>query len=394
MDQVASGVAQGLISFAIVRKSQGKNASLKEKMRLVLIISSLAAGGAQRVMSLLANHWTQAGCHVCVLAFSGPGAEPFFPLDSQVEYVPLGIEWKSSNLIEGIHNNIRRIIHLRRAIRASAPQVVISFMDQENVLTVLATRALGVPVIISVRVDPIASPTGGIWSFLRNRVYPFATRIVVQTLRVRQSFSQKLQDKVAIIPNPVLSPPPVTCPRLLASTHSILAIGRMTEQKGFDLLIRAFARLALRYPDWRLTILGDGPLRQEIECLRNELGLTEVVGLPGEVRNIDDYFSQADLFVLSSRYEGFPNALCEAMARGLAVVAADCRTGPREVIEHGVNGLLATAGDVDSLAECMDRLMSNEADRKKFGSNASQIKDLYNCQKIIKMWESLIEELV
>jgi glycosyltransferase involved in cell wall biosynthesis len=310
-----------------------------------------------------------------------------------VQYVRLGIEGESSSLIEGIYNNIRRIIHLRRAIRASAAHVVISFMDQENILTVLATRALGVPVIVSVRVDPLSSPTGGIWSFLRNLVYPFANRIVVQTSRVKQSFPQKLQDKLAIIPNPVFPPPQETYPRLPASTYSMIAIGRLTEQKGFDLLIRAFSELSPRYPDWRLTILGDGPLRPELERLRDNLGLLGLVEFPGEVKHIHQYLEQADVFVLSSRYEGFPNSLCEAMAYGLAVVATDCQSGPGEIIEDGINGLLAIPNDVHSLASCMNRLMSNEIERKRLGNNASRITERFESGKVLEMWESLAKEV-
>jgi GalNAc-alpha-(1->4)-GalNAc-alpha-(1->3)-diNAcBac-PP-undecaprenol alpha-1,4-N-acetyl-D-galactosaminyltransferase len=363
-------------------------------VNVTFVVSSLAAGGAQRVMSLLANHWAQAGYRVTILAFSRSGVEPFFPLDSHVQYVPIGIEGESSNLLKGISNNLRRITHLRRAIRVSTPQVVISFMDQENVLTVLATRRLGVPVIVSVRVDPLTSTMGGVWRFLRNRVYPFANRIVVQTCRVRESFPQKLQDKVVIIPNPVLSPPPVTCPRLPASTHSMIAIGRLTEQKGFDLLIAAFSELSPRHPDWRLTILGDGPLRPELERLRDQLGLTGLIDFPGEVKQIHQYLEQADVFVLSSRYEGFPNSLCEAMACGLAVVATDCRSGPGEIIEDGINGLLAIPDNVHSLASCMDRLMSNEVERIRLGNNASRITERFGSGKVFEMWESLAKEVI
>ena len=363
-------------------------------MNVVFVISSLAAGGAQKVVSLLANHWAKTGSLVTILVFSGPGEVPFFPLDPYVRYIPLGLHRESSNHVEGAWNNIRRILCLRDTVRDLAPKVVIAFMDQENVLTTLATRGLKVPVIVSVRVDPLLSPMGTIWRLLRDQVYPLTDRIVVPTHRIGAAFSPKIQQKVIVIPNPIFLPPAVTCPRQSGPIYTMIAIGRLTSQKGFDLLMRAFARLTERYPDWRLTILGEGPLRAELERLRVELGLTEAVNLPGEVKSVDKYLVQADLFVLSSRYEGFPNALCEAMARGLAVVAADCRTGPREVIEHDVNGLLATAGDVDCLVDCMDRLMANEAERKRLGANASQIVEQFHPQRIIGMWDSLLSEVV
>jgi glycosyltransferase involved in cell wall biosynthesis len=174
----------------------------------------------------------------------------------------------------------------------------------------------------------------------------------------------------------------------------MLAIGRLTEQKGFDVLIHAFSELFPRYPDWRLTILGDGPLRPDLERLRDNLGLVGLVEFPGEVKHIHQYLQYVDVFVLSSRYEGFPNSLCEAMACGLAVVATDCQSGPGEIIEDGINGLLAVPNDVHSLASCMDRLMSNEVERKRLGNNASRITERFEPGKILEMWESLVKEVV
>lgn len=362
-------------------------------MNVTFVISSLAAGGAQKVLSFLANHWAKSGWHVTILVFSGPGEVPFFPLDPSVRYVPLALDGESSNLIEGAWNNVRRILRLRYTIREHAPKVVIAFMDQENILTTLAMQGLAVPVIVSVRIDPMLSPMGTLWRFMRAQVYPLTDYVVVPISRIGAAFSSRIQRKVTVIPNPVF-PPGETEPRQASATRTIIAVGRLTRQKGFDVLMHAFARLTDRYPDWRLNILGDGPLRAELEGLRVELNLTEVVKLQGESKNIHNYLAQADLFVLSSRYEGFPNALCEAMASGLAVVATDCRTGPGEIIEDGVNGLLASPDDVVSLAGCMDRLMSGDVERKRLGANARNISERFHPQKIAEMWDSLISHVV
>jgi glycosyltransferase involved in cell wall biosynthesis len=362
-------------------------------MNVIFVISSLAAGGAQKVLSFLANHWAQRGWHVTILAFSGTSDVPFFPLDPSVRYVPLGLVGESSNIVEGAWNNVRRILRLRDAIRHHAPKVVIAFMDQENMLTTLAVQGLAVPVIVSVRIDPMLSPMGALWGLLRDQVYPLTDHVVVPTSRIGEAFSSRIQRKVTVIPNPVF-PPDVIYPRQASITRTIIAVGRLTRQKGFDVLMHAFARLTDRYPDWRLNILGDGPLRAELERLRVELNLTELVKLQGESKNIHNHLAQADLFVLSSRYEGFPNALCEAMASGLAVVATDCRTGPREIIEDRVNGLLATPDDIASLAECMDRLMSDDVERKRLGASAKSISERFHPLKIAEMWDSLIRHVV
>lgn len=363
-------------------------------MNVTFVISSLAAGGAQKVLSVLANHWACKSGGVTLVTLNSPEEAPFFPLDARVHKVPLALAMPSSHVIQGGWNNIKRVLRLRRAIRASAPNVIVSFMDTPNVLTLIATRGLKLPVVISERVDPVVSPTNAIWALLRNVTYRLADRIVVQTERMGASFPKKIRKKIAVIPNPVL-PPPTSGPSALPNkTPSIIAIGRLSRQKGFDLLLQAFVRLRERHPSWRLTILGEGPLRKELEGVRHELGLQDCVNFQGEIANPYRFLETADLFVLPSRYEGFPNALCEAMACGLACVAADCRTGPREIIDHEVNGLLFPPDDVDSLVERMDFLMSNPGERTRLGVNASRIASRFELGKIITMWDSLLNEVM
>jgi glycosyltransferase involved in cell wall biosynthesis len=146
-------------------------------------------------------------------------------------------------------------------------------------------------------------------------------------------------------------------------------MGRLHPQKGFDLLLEAFSRIKDQYPDWSLTILGDGPLREQIESLRDELGLKGRVHLPGAVKNPHQVLKQAELFVLSSRREGFSLALLDAMSYGLPVVAFDCRSGPREIIRDGVDGVLVPPEDVGAMAEALGRLMSDESERNRLAFN-------------------------
>lgn len=363
-------------------------------MRLVFVISTLAAGGAQKVLCELANGWGKAGWDVTVVTFSGEEDAPFFTMHPQVSLVRLGVAGEARNVWQGVKNNWRRVVVLRSVVRRLMPDVVISFMTQENILSLLSTRGLGIPVVISERVDPVLSPLGIVWQALRRATYLLADRIVFQTERMKSAFSDRIQSRSEVIPNAITIPPSYQRSASRGLIRSIVGMGRLTHQKGFDLLIRAFASLTLRYPDWRLRILGDGPLRGELEELSRLLGIEQRVDLSGNTRDPYAVFKTADLFVLPSRFEGFPNALCEAMACGVPVVAADCRTGPREVVEHGTNGLLAKPDDPESLAVCMERLMSNEEERKRMGAHAASILQRFSLERIVEKWETLLLNVV
>jgi GalNAc-alpha-(1->4)-GalNAc-alpha-(1->3)-diNAcBac-PP-undecaprenol alpha-1,4-N-acetyl-D-galactosaminyltransferase len=227
------------------------------KMRCTLIIHSLTSGGAQRVISMMANYWAVKGWEINLLTFDGITEPPFYDIDSQISHIPLGIAGSSPNPIIGLWNNLTRIQKLRTAIINSKPNVVISFMHQTNEIVLLATRCLNLPVIVSERNDPARRTMSNSWTKLRQFTYPFADRIVVQTKRAGDYFSYKLQERICIIPNPVLLPPTEKkYSGQLLGERSLIAIGRLVPQKGFDLLLEALAKLQNLYPEWTLTIFA------------------------------------------------------------------------------------------------------------------------------------------
>jgi glycosyltransferase involved in cell wall biosynthesis len=354
-------------------------------MRLTLVISSLQGGGAERVMTNMANYWAAKQLKVTLLTFDDGAIPPFYKLDSRVRHIPLAVARQSETVATALRNIVNRVWALRRAIRDSQPDAVISFMDKTNVTTLLATRGSNVPVIVSERIDPGMQPLGKFWERLRRVTYALADLIIVQSEAALKFFPTSLQTRAQVIPNPVLPPPGYRSSKAV-NDSSIISVGRLDHQKGFDLLLRAFARVRDRHNEWTLTILGEGPKRRELESLRNELGLDQCAFLPGRVEDVYQQLAQADLFVMSSRYEGFPNALCEALSCGLPSISTDCPSGPREIINDGINGLLVANEDVDALAEAMDRLIESEVERNLLAKRAPEVTIRFGIEKVMEVW--------
>jgi len=367
--------------------------SLTSKGRITFVIHQISAGGAERILTLLASELCKKGWSVTLLTFDNGSELPFFKLHPDIQHWPLSLMRDQGSWLKAIKVHFLRPWVLRRAIRRSRPDAVISFIDLMNILTLVATIGLKTPVIISERGNPAFAIMGQFWCLLRQRVYKRSACLVLQTHAVRSFFSSSIPKSV--IPNPVLTPD-YSGPILRSETNSktLMAMGRLCDDKGFDLLLRAFAPLSKKLPDWVLEIWGEGVLRKTLENLRDELGLRERVQFPGLTKEHYKTMSQADIFVLSSRTEGFPNVLGEAMACGLPVVSFDCPSGPSEMIQDGVNGLLVPPKNILELSSSLERLMTSAELRKSLGEQARKITESYSLDKVVQSWEELIGEVV
>jgi glycosyltransferase involved in cell wall biosynthesis len=363
--------------------------------RLTLVIPSLRSGGAERVMAVLADHWAASGRTVTLLTFTPPDEAPFFPVDLRVQHVRLDLDRPSRSIIDGIGANLRRARTLRRAVRASRPDVVLSFMDRTNVLTLVATIGLAVPVIVQEHNDPAEEPMSRPWAFLRRVTYRRAASVVALSATALSYFDGPIRRRGRVIPNPVVRPRGAGV--VAADSHpgpTIVAMGRLVPQKGFDLLLEAVARLDPVGRGWTIDIWGEGSMRPELEAARERLGLTEVVRLPGVTPTPGAAMVAARLFVLSSRYEGFPTVLGEAMAAGLAVVAFDCPSGPREMVRDGVDGLLVPDGDLDALAAALERVLTDEPLRASLAVRAPEILERFGIDRIAERWDDLFSAVL
>jgi glycosyltransferase involved in cell wall biosynthesis len=371
-------------------------------MRLLIFISSMSSGGAERVSANLASYWAAKGWEITIVTLSHQSLD-FYKLHPAVKRMSLELADKSSNVLAGLWKNIRRVIALRRVLRQIQPDIALGMMVEANVLLALAT-CWGLPTLRTVgaeRNHPPQVPLGYLRDTLRCHTYGLLNAVTAMGSEGKHWIKTHTNaQRVTVIPNAVTWPLPGQEPRINPSAlhqsgrQLLLAVGRLHMQKGFDWLIEAFSNFADKHPDWDLAILGEGLLRPTLDKQVRESDLEHRIFLPGLAGNIGEWYESADLFVMSSRFEGFPNTLVEAMAHGLAAVSFNCDTGPRDIIRHELDGLLVPPGDVAELTAALDRLMSDALLRQRFAERAVEVRERFSMARIAGMWEKLFEEIL
>lgn len=366
-------------------------------MRIALIISAFGAGGSERAMSVMANYWGGKGEDVALITLAATGQD-FYPLHSAVRRIGLGVMMRSTTIRDRVWNNVERVRALRRQIRDIHPDIVISFGDTTNVVTLLATVGMASPVVICEQVDPRQYAIGRAWSLLRRAIYRRAAALVVVSKAMATGWAQRIvsNDRIRVIPNPVYVMPVGSegSSNGAARGRTIVAMGRLVRQKGFDLLLEAFKLCSNRHPQWSLHIVGEGNERQTLQAMTATLKLEDRVKFLGLVKEPTAVLRQADLFVMSSRFEGFPLALIEAMACGLPVISTDCPTGPSEIIRDGVDGILVPLGNVQALSVAIERLLADSEERRRLAAEAVNIVDRFGVEQVMTMWDQLRTQVV
>jgi len=361
-------------------------------MKITFLISSLRAGGAERVASTLCNYWASNGQQVVLITMDA-AENDFYPSNQAISRYSINAYKSSNNIFSKVQSNIARLLKIRQIIKQQQPDVVVSFMDVSNMIAILACVSTGIPVVISERTYPPYYNHHNFFDFLRKNIYKLSSAFVAQTNNVASWAKEFLINKpITVIANPLDNN------GLLADldqprSNNIIAVGRLCPEKGFDLLITAFSKCQAAYPDWSLLIIGEGPERKNLEQQIHDLDLTARAKLLGQIAAPQTYYASSKIYVLSSRVEGFPNVLLEAMAHELAVVSFDCTSGPADIIKNNVNGLLVPEQDEQQLLAAMQALLQDEQLRVKLSKQAVKVRDVFNIKVISEQWLKVFKSL-
>lgn len=366
--------------------------------RILFFVGSMNAGGAERVAATLVNAWAARGDEVCLVMTHLGSQQSFYALHPQVKCVPL-----SQYLPK--RGRWLKPLAKARAIRAIyedfQPDLVLSFLTNVNINVLFALKGVTTPVVVSERTHPVYSQSATyILRLLRRWLYGRASRVVLQTAASARDFSrvQKHSHAYAVIPNPIdpkLLQRPPAYEEGVRMPPKVIALGRLAKVKRFDLLIKAFASLPVAYHTWELHLYGDGPQRAALEQLAQEQGVSNRVFFQGRTDKPWQKLSESQLFVLCSAYEGFPNALLEAMALGLPCITVDCPSGPAEISAQGkVARLLSADADVNQLADALEQLMGDPKQRRSLGMAAREsVTRRYALEAVLSRWDELFTEL-
>lgn len=363
---------------------------------IVIVVSAMNMGGAQRVVSILCNHWSKNDVEVTLIHTYTKQKINHYKLNKEVKQKYL----KKLPLFSKINflNMFWKLIQLRNLIKKSKPDVIISFLTRVNVATSLATIGIKSPLYICERIStPFATLSKNFFWFYRI-LFKRVSKIIVQTNENKLYLNKNFQDCfVEVIPNLIIYPIPITGrildPDLVVQKQKkiILAAGRLHKYKQFDILIDSFSLIKDKHKDWDLVILGDGEERRSLTNQIIKLKMDKRIYLPGIVGNVSSWYDRADLFVLSSLVEGFPNVLLEAMSYGLPCVSFDCDTGPRELINDGINGILVNPNEKElGISKAISRVINDKKLRTNIAEKALLTRNNNSIRNIIHKWNRAI----
>lgn len=365
---------------------------MKKTRRIGFVIHSLNAGGAERVLTELANELVTKQEVVIITLIK---CVPFYSVNPKIKIAHCSNgEVYSKNGVQAILNNLKYVRKIYSIIKDEKINLIIGFTTSANVMSVLASKTAKIKCIISERNNPILAPPNKFWTVLRNFTYRYANYLVVQTENNKSFYSQILpKDKIIIIANPIGSifETERKLPRFDKIKKSIISVGRLNSNKSQDLLIKAFANIP--NDEYNLKILGDGPKKDNYIELTKDLSIENKVEFLGNINDISKYYNNATIFVFTSKSEGFPNALMEAMYFGLPCISTNCPNGPSDLIQDGINGFLIEVDNRHQLEEKLTHLMNHENIRQELSRNAILSTKKFEMKFIVKAWEKYINEL-
>lgn len=353
--------------------------------KCLLLIPRMGNGGAERVMATIANNL--CGEHE-VQIVTMTDAESFYALDERVKITGLGQNVNRKNKLTLLFSmaigGIKTFFALKKKIKNEKPDVVLSFLQSANMMAIFLKMFGGkFRLVVSERCDPSERGFGD--RFFEKHFYRKADVTVCQSKKVMEFFKEKDRAKMTVIPNPIAAS---AIPERFEGErrHTVVGVGRLAEQKNFEMLIRAFSALPERFSDYTLEIYGGGPLEEKLQGLIEELGLFERANLMGVKKNVMHYIADVALYVMSSNYEGFPNALAEAMATGLPVISTNFSTGVAGDIVKEENGIVISVGDKEALIAAMEKMLSEQEKWEQMSLENRKLLDTLSEKKVMEMW--------
>ncbi|MCJ7448027.1 MAG: glycosyltransferase [Bacteroidales bacterium] len=347
--------------------------------KICFIGGGLRGGGQERSLTSFANYLAGKGYQISVINLYK--TEQFYTLEGSIKIIWPKVERSK-------HHRLRYAFlilpFLRRAIKRIKPDVLLSYGEWFNPFVILSTRFLGIPLYVfdrmgpEIKMDPLIS-------IARKILYKFARGIIVQTHTAARIVAEKTGARnIAVVPNPVNA----VDTDISVKKNQIVTLGRLSREKGHFVLIRAFSKLPQK--EWTLHIVGDGPERTNLEKEVKSLGISERVIFYGHRKDFSKIMGESEIFVLPSFYEGFPNALIEAMSVPLACISSDCVAGPKDIIKEGVNGLLVEPDNVEALTSALNRLIDNPNLRKTLALEAFNVRETLAFDKIARQYLDFI----
>jgi len=334
---------------------------------IAIVIESLGGGGAQHVAVTLANAWAVKGVPVTMITMQSPTADKFH-VDPHVRRYVIGGVGMSANFIAAIGANISRLQGLRKALSQSDAHTVLSFVGSTNVLAVLASIGLPCRVVVSERNDPARQSLGTVWDLLRRWTYKRASMIIANSRAAIETMKAYAPaERMIWLPNPLREASAEEKEAPEVSRPCFLAVGRLNAQKGYDVLLSAFATAAAALPDWNLILLGDGPLRPDLEAQAAKLNIAGRVHFEGYIADPFPWYRASSVFVHPARFEGLPNSVLEAMSEGLPVIVTDSQTGLQDFVQDGTTGVVVPTDNVHRLAHAMVSLAQDQTRRQRLG---------------------------
>lgn len=357
-------------------------------MRILFCTSSMGKGGAERVISILSNELAKKN-EVSILINTDKNTA--YELDKKINIITLDKKYYKNNLIR----NIYRIFQTKKVLDEQKPDIIISFLPMPSFRILIANRKIKIPVIISDRNDPKQEYKSKLSNILMHWLYPKAEGFVFQTNEQKEYFSKEIQKKSTIIFNPIKDSFLETRDiEIKERENVIINVGRLVPQKNQKMLINAFSKVSSTYPQYKLKIFGDGPLKEELQKQINDLHMKDKIFLCGVTDDMKQELEKSKIFVLSSDYEGMPNALIEAMVVGCAVISTDCPCGgPKELIKNNKNGILIPIENEEKLIKSINFLIEDENNAEIMGKNAKNIKEILNTNYILEQWKKYIKKV-